>query len=132
MPRGLQRQHCGLLACIRKRVTSPHSVRQHCCAVARRPWRCHTGLGPETVDFSAGTLQKGVGYNILRPEAVEAICMLYRITNDTIYRDWGWQIFEAFDKYSKVGSTTRLSAKLQALKHDLPTSVRRQPTRTIS
>ena len=56
------------------------------------------------MDFSTGTLQKGVGYNILRPEAVEAICMLYRITNDTTYREWGWQIFEAFDKYSKVGS----------------------------
>ena len=62
------------------------------------------------MDFSTGTLQKGMGYNILRPEAVEAICMLYRITNDTTYRDWGWQIFEAFDKYSKVGSSAMSSA----------------------
>ena len=91
-------------------------------------WRCHIGLGPETVDFSTGALQKGVGYNILRPEAVEAICMLYRITNDTIYRDWGWQIFEAFDKYSKVGSPATSFAKLQALKHDFPTSVRIPPS----
>ena len=75
------------------------------------------------MEFSTGALQKGVGYNILRPEAVEAICMLYRITNDTTYRDWGWQIFEAFNKYSKVGSSATSSVKLQALKHDFPTSV---------
>ena len=43
-----------------------------------------------------------MGWNILRPEAVESICMLHRITNDTIYQDWGWQIFQAFEKYSKV------------------------------
>ncbi len=60
------------------------------------------GLGPETVDFQSGALSKGVGWNILRPEALESICMLYRITNDTVYRDWGWQIFQAFEKYSKV------------------------------
>ena len=60
------------------------------------------GLGPETVDFQLGALAKGVGWNILRPEALESICMLHRITNDTIYRDWGWQIFQAFEKYSKV------------------------------
>ena len=64
-----------------------------------------------------------MGYNILRPEALESICMLYRITNDTIYRDWGWQIFEAFDKYSKVGSSATISAMLQVLKHAFRTSV---------
>lgn len=56
------------------------------------------------MDFSSGSLQKGMGYNILRPEAIESICMLHRITNDTIYRDWGWQMFQAFEKYAKVGA----------------------------
>ena len=54
------------------------------------------------MDFESGALAKSVGWNILRPEAVESICMLYRITNDTMYQDWGWQIFQAFEKYSKV------------------------------
>ena len=67
------------------------------------------GLAPETVDFQSGALSKGVGWNILRPEAVESMCMLYRITNDTIYRDWGWQIFQAFEEYSKVSMGASMS-----------------------
>ncbi len=67
------------------------------------------GLGPETVDFQLGALSKSVGWNILRPEAVESICMLHRITNDTLYQDWGWQIFQAFEKYSKVSTESLLS-----------------------
>ena len=66
------------------------------------------GLGPETVDFQLGALSKSVGWNILRPEAVESICMLHRITNDTLYQDWGWQIFQAFEKYSKVSTESSL------------------------
>nr|VDC61562.1 unnamed protein product [Brassica rapa] len=41
-------------------------------------------------------------HNLLRPETVESLFVLYRITKDTKYRDQGWQIFEAFEKYTKV------------------------------
>ncbi|GMH31074.1 hypothetical protein Nepgr_032917 [Nepenthes gracilis] len=43
-------------------------------------------------------------HNLLRPETVESLFVLYRITKDPKYRDWGWQIFEAFEKYTKVES----------------------------
>ncbi|GKV36969.1 hypothetical protein SLEP1_g45050 [Rubroshorea leprosula] len=43
-------------------------------------------------------------HNLLRPETVESLFVLYRITQDQKYREWGWQIFEAFEKYTKVGS----------------------------
>lgn len=43
-------------------------------------------------------------HNLLRPEAVESLFVLYRITQDPIYRQWGWQIFKAFEKYTKVDS----------------------------
>ncbi|OVA04801.1 Glycoside hydrolase [Macleaya cordata] len=43
-------------------------------------------------------------HNLLRPETVESLFVLYRITEDPKYRDWGWQIFEAFEKYTRVDS----------------------------
>ncbi|KAK9697044.1 hypothetical protein RND81_08G011400 [Saponaria officinalis] len=43
-------------------------------------------------------------HNLLRPETVESLFVLFRITEDPKYREWGWQIFEAFEKYTKVES----------------------------
>lgn len=43
-------------------------------------------------------------HNLLRPETVESLFVLHRITGDPKYREWGWQIFEAFEKYTKVAS----------------------------
>ncbi|WVO17718.1 hypothetical protein L204_105416 [Cryptococcus depauperatus] len=42
------------------------------------------------------------GRNILRPETVESLFLAYRITGDEKYRRWGWQIFEAFQKWCRV------------------------------
>ncbi|KAE9336694.1 Endoplasmic reticulum mannosyl-oligosaccharide 1,2-alpha-mannosidase [Phytophthora rubi] len=41
-------------------------------------------------------------YNILRPETVESLMILYRVTGDEVYRDHGRMIMEAFEKHSKV------------------------------
>lgn len=43
-------------------------------------------------------------HNLLRPETVESLFVLHRITEDPKYREWGWQIFKAFEKYTKVDS----------------------------
>ncbi|KAK3137279.1 hypothetical protein QOZ80_5BG0450240 [Eleusine coracana subsp. coracana] len=43
-------------------------------------------------------------HNLLRPETVESLFVLYRITEDPKYREWGWQIFQSFEKYTKVDS----------------------------
>ncbi|PWY97264.1 hypothetical protein BCV70DRAFT_202982 [Testicularia cyperi] len=40
--------------------------------------------------------------NILRPETVESLFVAFHLTGDPIYRDWGWQIFQAFDKHCRV------------------------------
>jgi len=37
----------------------------------------------------------------MRPEAVETWFVLYRLTNDTKYRDWGWNYYESIQKYAK-------------------------------
>ncbi|KAK1422767.1 hypothetical protein QVD17_18053 [Tagetes erecta] len=83
-----------------------------------------TGLAPEIAYFhSEGYSEDGLDggnktseyihdiiikhadrHNLLRPETVESFFILYRITGDSKYREWGWSIFEAFEKYTKVDS----------------------------
>ena len=35
---------------------------------------------------------------------MESIFVLYRVTKDPVYREWGWNIAQAFEKHSKVES----------------------------
>ncbi|SPO27327.1 related to alpha-mannosidase [Ustilago trichophora] len=42
--------------------------------------------------------------NILRPETVESLFVAFSLTGDEIYREWGWHIFQAFEKHCKVES----------------------------
>ncbi|XP_047426437.1 endoplasmic reticulum mannosyl-oligosaccharide 1,2-alpha-mannosidase isoform X1 [Mugil cephalus] len=68
-----------------------------------------TGLSPEIAHFN---LQAGDGgdvvvkpadrHNLLRPETVESLFYMYRFTKDSKYRDWGWEILQSFNKYTKV------------------------------
>ena len=41
-------------------------------------------------------------HNLQRPETVESLFYMYRITKDNKYRQWGWEMFEAFREHSKV------------------------------
>eukprot|EP00249_Psilotum_nudum_P017275 c26246_g1_i1 orf=480-2450(-) len=81
-----------------------------------------TGLAPEIAYFNTGgagseNLSGGKAnaeykddiiikrldrHNLLRPETVESLFILYRITRDSKYRQWGWEIFQAFETHSKV------------------------------
>ena len=75
--------------------------------------RTPTGLAPEYVTFTSGTFSSagmhvdpdpGALNNLLRPETVESLFYLWRFTKDPIYREWGWTIFVAFERYCKVAS----------------------------
>jgi hypothetical protein len=41
-------------------------------------------------------------HNLQRPETVESLFMMWRITEDPLYREWGWKIFQGFEKYTKL------------------------------
>ncbi|XP_030625171.1 endoplasmic reticulum mannosyl-oligosaccharide 1,2-alpha-mannosidase [Chanos chanos] len=70
-----------------------------------------TGLSPEIAHFN---LQPRNGrdvdvkpadrHNLLRPETVESLFYMYRYTKDKKYRDWGWNILQSFNKYTRVPS----------------------------
>ncbi|KAL3700603.1 hypothetical protein R1sor_018625 [Riccia sorocarpa] len=62
-----------------------------------------TKLAGENYHFRDGEdMMVGTAYNILRPETVESLMYLYRKTGDNKYRDWGWDIFQAFEANSRL------------------------------
>ncbi|KAG5513167.1 hypothetical protein PMAC_001537 [Pneumocystis sp. 'macacae'] len=66
-------------------------------------------VSPETVYFNLDDknnkdilVRDQDAYNLQRPETAESFFILWRITKNQIYREWGWSIFEAFKNHSKV------------------------------
>lgn len=87
-----------------------------------------TGLSPEIAWFNVEELEPGPGWrsrnqssddreswkkdikiksadahNLQRPETVESLFLLFRVTEDPIYRKWGWDIFKSFKEHMLVG-----------------------------
>jgi mannosyl-oligosaccharide alpha-1,2-mannosidase len=63
-----------------------------------------TGLGADSGKLNLDTEEvtlSGVRY-MQRPEVVESLFYMWRATHDQIYRDWGWSIVQAIEKYCKV------------------------------
>lgn len=60
--------------------------------------RSFTHLGPESFRFTEGTEAKALKsqekYYILRPETVESYFIMWRLTHDQKYRDWGWDMVQ--------------------------------------
>ncbi|KAL2154847.1 hypothetical protein VTH82DRAFT_3523 [Thermothelomyces myriococcoides] len=51
-------------------------------------------------------------HNLQRPETVESLFYMWRITGDPKYREWGWEMFKSFMNYTAVadnGGFTSLS-----------------------
>ncbi|KAL9621263.1 MAG: hypothetical protein Q9160_004284 [Pyrenula sp. 1 TL-2023] len=46
-------------------------------------------------------------HNLQRPETVESLFYMYRVTGDQIYRDWGWEMFKSFVKHTAVLSNKK-------------------------
>uniref|UniRef100_T1JM49 alpha-1,2-Mannosidase n=1 Tax=Strigamia maritima TaxID=126957 RepID=T1JM49_STRMM len=71
--------------------------------------RMPTKLAPEIVHFN---LNPTVGedlivkvadtHNLLRPETIESLWYMYHFTKNKTYQEWGWEIFQAFEKHTKI------------------------------
>lgn len=78
-----------------------------------------TGLAPEIAHFIPqdpaypGNHHSDIGgglfyvkdndaHNILRPETVESLFVLWKTTGDPMYRERAWQIFRAFERWTRV------------------------------
>uniref|UniRef100_F6GYP4 Uncharacterized protein n=1 Tax=Vitis vinifera TaxID=29760 RepID=F6GYP4_VITVI len=64
-------------------------------------WTCYnfyqstpTKLARENYFFHSGQdMSVGTSWNILRPETVESLFYLWRLTGNKTYQEWGWNIF---------------------------------------
>jgi len=67
--------------------------------------RTDTKLGPEAFRFTdaveARALKANERYYILRPETFESYFIMWRLTHDQKYRDWGWEAVQALEKQCK-------------------------------
>ncbi|CAF1213904.1 unnamed protein product, partial [Didymodactylos carnosus] len=68
-----------------------------------------TGLSPEITYFNIDpssnddlVIRDNDAQNLLRPEFIESLYYMYYLTNDRKYQEWGWKIFESFEKYTRV------------------------------
>ncbi|EMG46730.1 Mannosyl-oligosaccharide 1,2-alpha-mannosidase [Candida maltosa Xu316] len=68
-----------------------------------------TGLSPEIVVFNEDStkdkdfiIKPMDRHNLQRPETVESLFYLYRLTGDKKYREMGYEIFQNFMKHTKV------------------------------
>jgi len=67
--------------------------------------RMPTGISPEFIQFYAGKdfdVGRGAPHYLLRPETVESFFVLYHLTGDPVYREWGWEVFQAIERYCKT------------------------------
>lgn len=63
--------------------------------------RSPSGLAPDTVEFDETITPLDRGYR-LRPETLESLFYLYRVTGNETYRQWSWEIFEAINKHTRT------------------------------
>ncbi|XP_004536075.1 endoplasmic reticulum mannosyl-oligosaccharide 1,2-alpha-mannosidase [Ceratitis capitata] len=68
-----------------------------------------TQLAPEISHFALTTneeqeiyVKPNDAHNLLRPEFIESLYYFYAITGNRTYQDMGWNIFQAFEKHTKV------------------------------
>ncbi|OXU26534.1 hypothetical protein TSAR_014740 [Trichomalopsis sarcophagae] len=68
--------------------------------------RSATKLGPEAFHFIEGneakSLKNGEKYYILRPETFESYFVMWRLTKDPKYREWGWEAVQALERHCRV------------------------------
>lgn len=49
-----------------------------------------------------GELTADRKFSLLRPETIESLWYLYRLTGERRYKEWGWKIFEATEQHCKT------------------------------
>jgi mannosyl-oligosaccharide alpha-1,2-mannosidase len=69
-----------------------------------------TGLGSEFIGHGDYIIKGADSHNLQRPETAESLFYMWRITGDEKYRQWGWDMFQAFEKYTTVEDGTGYSS----------------------
>ncbi|XP_042048071.1 mannosyl-oligosaccharide 1,2-alpha-mannosidase MNS1-like [Salvia splendens] len=91
---------------------APDEAKKFLSLAEELAWTCYnfyqstpTKLAGENYFFNSGQdMNVGTSWNILRPETVESLFYLWRLTGNKTYQEWGWNIFQAFEKNSRTDS----------------------------
>ncbi|CAH9077003.1 unnamed protein product [Cuscuta europaea] len=102
----------GMLALGASDYDSPDESGKFISLAEELAWTCYnfyqstpTKLAGENYFFHKGQdMSVGTSWNILRPETVESLFYLWRLTGNRTYQDWGWNIFQAFEKNCRIES----------------------------
>lgn len=62
-----------------------------------------SGLAPDSVTFVGGKMHPDGNEFRLRPETVESVFYMWRITKEQEWRDAAWKLFQAMDTHCRVG-----------------------------
>lgn len=62
------------------------------------------GRGETTSRFGDLIVKENDAHNLLRPETVESLWMLWRVTGEREWRDAGWEMWRAWERHAKVDS----------------------------
>ncbi|KAH8093117.1 glycoside hydrolase [Cristinia sonorae] len=98
---------------------------------AMKTWRLEGRQGPPpgteekpiVKDANEKDFYVSVPYSLLRPETVESLYILWRVTGDEVWRDRGWSIFQAIEREARTPSgysTLRNVAFHGELNDDMP------------
>ncbi|CAO1385966.1 unnamed protein product [Diamesa hyperborea] len=82
--------------------------------------RSTTGLGPEVFKFGKEKVAAINSIYILRPETVESYFIMWRLTHEQKYRDWGWEVVQALELNcrTKYGYSGIKSVYADPVEHD--------------
>ncbi|CAJ0949714.1 unnamed protein product, partial [Mesorhabditis belari] len=90
-------------------------------------YQTKTGLAPEAIYFNMDpkkmddfSCEPSDSHSPLRPEAIEAWFYMYRLTGNTTYQKWGWEVFQAMEKHAKldVGYASVRNVKSLPVEHN--------------
>jgi len=63
--------------------------------------RTESGLAPEISSFGQ-TMNAQSRHYRLRPETLESLFYMFRVTGNETYREWSWDIFQAINKHTRT------------------------------
>lgn len=64
----------------------------------------HLSDDPDAAWRSDYIIKPNDRHNLQRPETVESLFYMWRITGDETYRVWGWEMFKSFVEHTDIGS----------------------------
>jgi mannosyl-oligosaccharide alpha-1,2-mannosidase len=79
-----------------------------------------SGLGSDFIGHGDFFIKGPDSHNLQRPETAESLFYMWRITGDEKYRQWGWEMFEAFQKWTAVEDGTGYSSLNTVLRSPPP------------